>query len=226
MKFDIQKQTTPKKNFRVDSVMGMFDIKNITISEKFEGELPIEKEKWNIGIIVGPSGTGKTTIIQNLFPEHVKEKENWSENCILDDMPKECSIKEITKTFNNVGFSSPPSWLKPFNVLSEGEKMRVRLAKELLEKKEIIVFDEFTSVVDRQVAKFGSYCVGKNIRKNNKKFVAVSCHYDIIDWLEPDWIFDTKDFSFFLQKNKDQKLNWKFLNAKNTFGKFLGNITI
>jgi ABC-type ATPase with predicted acetyltransferase domain len=74
--------------------------------------------------------------------------------------------------------------------------MRVDLVKALLSKKDIIIFDEYTSVVDRTVAQISSYAIQKNIRKENKKFIAVTCHYDVLDRLEPDRIFDTKDFTF------------------------------
>jgi GNAT superfamily N-acetyltransferase len=56
----------------------------------------------------------------------------------------------------------------------------------------LVVFDEFTSVVDRTVAQVGSAAVAKAIRSGRiaKRFVAVSCHYDILPWLEPDWVAD------------------------------------
>jgi GNAT superfamily N-acetyltransferase len=60
----------------------------------------------------------------------------------------------------------------------------------LLSEENPIVVDEFSSVVDRQVAKIVSNSVQKYVRKNNRRFVAVSCHYDIIDWLQPDWVFE------------------------------------
>jgi GNAT superfamily N-acetyltransferase len=93
---------------------------------------------------------------------------------------------------NAVGFSSPPSWLKPFHTLSNGQKFRAELARCLLANESGIVFDEFTSVVDRDVAKIGCAAVENMIRRNKRTppFVAVSCHYDIIDWLQPDWVFD------------------------------------
>ena len=54
-----------------------------------------------------------------------------------------------------------------------------------------VVVDEFTSVVDRQVAKIGSHAVQKRVRRHEgSRFVAVSCHYDIIDWLQPDWTLE------------------------------------
>ncbi len=53
-----------------------------------------------------------------------------------------------------------------------------------------MVFDEFTSVVDRTAARIGSAAVAKAIRRMGRRFVAVSCHYDIAAWLEPDWVLD------------------------------------
>jgi GNAT superfamily N-acetyltransferase len=55
------------------------------------------------------------------------------------------------------------------------------------------VFDEYTSVVDRNVAKIASTALAKGIKtgKIPCRFVAVTCHYDILDWLEPDWVLDT-----------------------------------
>lgn len=77
--------------------------------------------------------------------------------------------------------------------------MRVDLARALLEN-DFIVFDEFTSVVDRQVAQTASIALNKTIKKLNKQFIAVTCHYDILDWLQPDWVFDTNTMTSFLEK--------------------------
>ncbi len=62
----------------------------------------------------------------------------------------------------------------------------------------IIAFDEFTSVVDRNVARIGSAAIAKGIRKHQIlcRFVAVTCHYDILDWLTPDWVIDMADREF------------------------------
>ena len=110
--------------------------------------------------------------------------------------------------------------------------MRVELAYSLLSDEELIVFDEFTSVVDRVVAKTTSHAVQKSIRRTgDKKFVAVSCHYDIIDWLQPDWVYDTGSGNFFFFfHTKDETLNLKSIKSMENlvieYGKYLGNITI
>lgn len=216
MKFNITKETKPKETFRVSSVLNAFDLSIDKVKEHFEGNIDIEGKEWNIGLIVGSSGTGKSTIAKELFPDTYIFEQTYSEGSVIDDMPKEKSIKEITKAFTSVGFASPPSWLKPYSVLSNGEKMRCDLAKSILEEKEIVVFDEFTSVVNREVAKTGSFAVQKAIRKLNKKFVAVGCHSDIIEWLEPDWVYNTDEQRFFfaLENTSGPKSNWKYLGTQ------------
>jgi ABC-type ATPase with predicted acetyltransferase domain len=82
--------------------------------------------------------------------------------------------------------------MKPQAVLSNGERFRVDLARRLLELPDPIVVDEFTSVVDRQVAKIGAHAVQKFVRKHNRRFVAATCHYDVVEWLQPDWIFSLR----------------------------------
>ena len=202
--FDIIKETTAPKSFRVASIIGKFDLQSEKITEQFKGEINLNTD-WKIGLIVGKSGTGKTTIAKQLFPNSYITSYEYTKETILDDMPKECSVDEITKAFNSVGFSSPPSWLKPYSVLSNGQKMRVDLARAILEENKMFVFDEFTSVVDRNVAKIGSYAIQKAIRKTDKQFIAVGCHYDVEDWLMPDWVFNTDTMTF--QSFEEQKKN-------------------
>tara|TARA_R100000655_G_scaffold15550_10_gene34430 strand:- start:410 stop:1024 length:615 start_codon:yes stop_codon:yes gene_type:complete len=193
--FDILRESKPKKSFRVSAVMGKFDLQTEHIKEHFKGNIDLPTH-WKIGLIVGNSGTGKTTIAKELFKDAYVTNFNYKAETILDDMPENASVDDITKIFNSVGFSSPPSWLKPYSVLSNGQKMRVDLANALLKDDKLIVFDEFTSVVDRNVAKIGSYAMQKAIRKSDKQFIAVTCHHDVQDWLLPDWIFNTDSMTF------------------------------
>jgi ABC-type phosphate/phosphonate transport system ATPase subunit/GNAT superfamily N-acetyltransferase len=202
--FKFLKEHNPKKTFRVASVMGKFDLQNDIIQGSFEGNIDLP-EKWNIGLIVGKSGSGKTSIAKELFSEILFDKFEYKSDSILDDMPQDKSVDEITKAFNSVGFSSPPSWLKPYSVLSNGEKMRVDLARCILSENKTFAFDEFTSVVDRQVAKIGSYAIQKSIRKADKQFIAITCHYDVEEWLLPDWVFNTDTMTFHLTSEEQKK---------------------
>ena len=176
---------------------GMFDLSVADNSfTEILFDLPdLNEKKWNIGLIVGPSGAGKTTIAKKLFEKELRfiEKFEWSKDkAVIDDFDPNLPIKEITELLSSVGFSSPPAWLRPFDTLSNGEQFRVTMARVLSETKnsEIAVVDEFTSVIDRTVAKIGSYAIAKAVRRRDQKFVAVGCHYDIEEWLQPDWVYE------------------------------------
>ena len=158
-------------------------------------ELPIETFDWNVGLVVGPSGSGKTTVMRHVWGE--PEKLLWGAQSVVDDFSKERPMAEIAAACSAVGFNTIPAWLRPFSVLSNGEQFRVELARRILEvERPVVVVDEFTSVVDRQVAQVTSNAVQKFVRRGGKKFVAVGCHYDVIDWLQPDWVLDMATRSF------------------------------
>lgn len=220
--FDIVVNTPIHETYRTAKIRGMFDLNNTESSEHFVGNIEMP-DIWNVGVIVGHSGTGKTTIAKQLYANDFV-KPSYTDKSVIDDMPGD-NVDVITQTFNSVGFSSPPSWLKPYGVLSNGEKMRVDLAYAILTKQERFIFDEFTSVVDRTVAKIGSAAMQKAIRKQNKQFIAVSCHDDILDWLEPDWVFDTNTMTAQKKTTKDQILQSTYIRSKD-IGLCLANITI
>ena len=222
--FDIIKNSTVQNSFRVAKIMSDFDVKAEHATEHFVGKIDMP-EKWQIGCIVGNSGTGKSTIAKELFPENYIKEFKYYANSVIDDMPKSAKVEEITKTFYSVGFGSVPSWLKPYSVLSNGEKARVDLARALLEK-DFIVFDEFTSVIDRTVAQTACLAIKKALKRTNKQFIAVSCHFDILEWLEPDWIFNTNTMQMDFQLAHTPKNNLKSGDVGEVNGLNLGVIII
>ena len=90
----------------------------------------------------------------------------------------------------------------------------------------LVVFDEFTSVVDREIAKVSAFAISKAVRRSKKKFIAVTCHYDVVDWLEPDWVFCTDTMEFDRKKELGRPLSSQFIGAAPKCGRPLGNITI
>lgn len=204
--YQVTAETPVPSGFAVDQVRGMFDLKAEKVARvSFDVELPADEEliqqpdgtrqPWRIGVIVGPSGSGKTTVARHAYGKRFSEGGyRWEKSKAVCDHFANVSIKTVSQAFNAVGFSSPPSWIKPHHVLSGGERFRCDLVRALLKSGDLVAFDEFTSVVDRNVAKIGSAAIAKSIRKNRfgdaKQFVAVTCHYDVIDWLEPDWVLD------------------------------------
>ena len=227
--FNIVKTAKVKQSFRTESVKGQFDlhIEN-EVKEQFHGNIAIENRDWQVGCIVGASGSGKSTIAREMFENFYINNYEYDGNAVIDNMPEHLTVEEIQRCFNSVGFATIWSWLKPYHVLSNGERMRVDLARAILSSNDMIVFDEFTSVVDRTVAKTASAAVNKAIRKTDKKFIAVGCHRDIIEWLEPDWIYDTdeKRFFFVMVGTKDRNSTWKLENVARKYGVYFANITI
>lgn len=118
---------------------------------------------------------------------------DWPGDCLLDDFPSDLTPDEITSGVTAVGFSSPPAWLRPYRVLSTGQQHRADLARALTSGGDLVAMDEYSSVVDRTVAKSASVAVARHVRRAGRRFVAVTCHRDVLPWLEADWFYDLDD---------------------------------
>jgi ABC-type lipoprotein export system ATPase subunit/GNAT superfamily N-acetyltransferase len=188
---NIVRETPIIQTGRVSQIAGMFDL-SLDKTSRVEWNLDITlPNEWNVGLVVGESGSGKTTVARELWGDYMCNGFEWDKaKSLVDGFPTDCGIKDITALLSSVGFSSPPNWLRPFHVLSNGEQFRVTIARALAEHKDLVVVDEFTSVVDRNVAQIGSAAVAKTVRARNQRLIAVTCHYDVATWLEPDWILD------------------------------------
>lgn len=200
MKALIRRSTPIVSTFRTSRVQGMYDIPTKESDElELTVDLPIEEQPWQIGVITGASGSGKTTIAQEVFGEEYRTsgQYDWGDGAIVDAFKKGMTPQQITSLLTSVGLSSAPAWLRPYNVLSTGQQFRADLARALSEVSDgPIVFDEFTSTVDRTVAAAVSVSVAKAIRRGDGQFVAVTCHRDVVDWLQPDWVYDTDSARF------------------------------
>ncbi|GIW83204.1 MAG: hypothetical protein KatS3mg105_5011 [Gemmatales bacterium] len=185
---------------RVKQVCGIFDLSGDYKNERsWSCDLPLEERDWKIGLIVGPSGCGKTTVARALFGDAVLQATDlkWpTDLSVVDAFPSSLSVSEIVELLCSVGFSSPPHWLRPYSTLSLGEQFRVSLARLLAERRELTVCDEYTSVVDRTVARVASVALAKTVRKLGLRFVACTCHEDVEEWLQPDWVFRPAEMRF------------------------------
>lgn len=163
-----------------------FDFDGINRFYPFELPRIMQDLDFNILCIVGASGSGKS-VFSKYFGE--EEKIEWDNSkAIISNFD---DVDEAIEKLNSVGLNSIPTWCKPRNVLSVGEGFRADLARRI---KDNCVIDEYTSVVDRNVALSCSNSIQKYIRKKNlKRCVFVSCHKDFIDTLRPDYVIDLDD---------------------------------
>lgn len=194
MKIEIKHTCTDFDSFRANKVKSLFNAEN-GHEWQHTAEIPIE-EGFQIGLIVGPSGSGKTSIGHQVWkgtPIHDLYS-GWSNNApIVDEIAPKGNLNAVTGALSAVGLGDVPAWLRPFKALSNGEQFRAGLARLIVDAPKRVIVDEFSSVIDRQIAKIGASAFAKAWRRTmGKQIILLSCHYDIIEWLQPDWVYDTR----------------------------------
>jgi hypothetical protein len=199
MHADITLSTDLTDTPRILQAASMFDVPPSKKAERtWSVTLPLMDREWNVGLIVGPSGAGKSTVARECFAAPATLE--WHNCAVLDEFPEAMPIRDIVDSLTAVGFGSPPAWMRPYSTLSTGEQFRVMCARLMAETPpgEVVLIDEFTSVVDRQVAQIASASVAKTVRRAGRQLVAVTCHYDVVEWLQPDWIYQphANDFAW------------------------------
>ena len=160
-------------------------------------------DTWHIGLVYGNSGSGKTTMIKQLFGDSIFEVKLDEDKPIINQLPEDMTYDECAKMLNGIGLNSVPCWIRPVKTLSNGQRARAEAVYLMTQSDEIIFIDEWTSVVDRTVAKAMSICLYKYAKRNNKRLVLCSCHFDIIEWLNPDWMIDCNKQEFQLPESED-----------------------
>lgn len=192
MKLEIRNRCSDFNSYRAARVKSLFNTDS-GCNFDLDADLPIDDPDWKLGVVVGPSGSGKTSIGRRLFGEDVIYDPAWpADKPIVDVISPDGDFNAVTGALASVGLGTVPAWLRPYPVLSNGERFRADLARVICDAPAKVVIDEFSSVVDRQIAKFGALAFQKAWRRTDGQCVLLSCHYDIIDWLEPDWVFDTQ----------------------------------
>lgn len=188
--YELELVSQPSKSFRCTKAANSLDI---DVSKKLKHHFKVDADittDYNIGLIVGASGSGKSTLAANLFGKDCFEEILDPKKPVIDQFPASMAYDECVKALTGVGLTQVVCWIRPAATLSNGQKARAECALQMARDKDIIVIDEWTSVVDRTVAKVMSHSIQKHARRTNRRIVLCSCHYDVIEWINPDWIID------------------------------------
>ena len=174
-----------------DYIQEHFDLAVSDVAEvRIPNNLNLSKlgSEWNIGVICGASGSGKSTILHSLG--EITEVDFDNNKPLISNF-EPMTPQEASSILCAMGLASVPTWIRPYSSLSNGERYRAEVAKRISSNRGGgILVDEYTSVVDRNVAKSMSNALQKYIRKEKKQIILATCHYDILEWLQPDWIYD------------------------------------
>ena len=170
-------------SFRVQQILGMFDLPEDAGSVQLSAELPAAGEAWTIGAIVGPSGAGKTSVARAAFGFPTPLSPWPTDRPVIEGLG-EMPLRQLLALLSAVGFNSPPAWLRPYGLLSSGEQFRCDVARRLAalrhtltaelshtltpalsqREREILVLDEFTSHLDRDTARSCSFALQRYLR--------------------------------------------------------------
>jgi len=175
-----------------------FDFKGKSSFEVFpidEMDLP---SQWCLGAIIGPSGTGKSTLLQDgSFGQILEPIQDMSKT------PLEV-LSHAPAYLQGVGLKRD-CWARPIEQLSGGERHQVLVAHAaaLLSKEPVgqgdgqrphgLCIDEFTSHLDRNVAQQVSVGLKRLLEGVSGRMVVAGLHPDVLEWLAPDWVYHTHE---------------------------------
>jgi ABC-type ATPase with predicted acetyltransferase domain len=144
---------------------------------------PWAELQFTIGAVVGSSGSGKTQALRTINSDTAPIA--WEPTrCVIDHFN---NAADAMRLLGAAGLNSVPQWMKPYHTLSNGEQYRATLARQMASASRLLVIDEFTSVVDRTVAR--SLCDSlRRYASIDRRVIVATCHADVVGWLRPTWI--------------------------------------
>lgn len=167
---------------------------------------------YRILVVTGRSGSGKSTILKSIGMSKMSKPIDPNEFVVTGFGQKGIGPVDFRYRTSKVGLDPDSIVTKRFGQLSEGEKFRVEVALNLDSN---TIFDEFTSMVDRNIAKTVSEGLREIVYKENLKNITLcSCHKDFIEWVKPDLIVDLDDFTVCSRSGSNESVPEKESNEE------------
>lgn len=189
-------------------VMDSFGIESHRIRAKLMGPVDVVMSHGNVLLVTGASGAGKSVLLQALSGRSMasgliktaKEEHLTGGTRMLAPLPEGIPIFEYfanaygaDRAFSalcQVGLSEAMIFIKPFEILSMGQRYRAMFADLILSDAQTWLIDEFCSNLDPITAKIISIRL-RRLALRNKRFVVVAAanteHF--VEALSPDRVF-------------------------------------
>lgn len=176
---------------KVVAVMKMFGLNLERLKTPITHKCDITLKPGNICYITGPSGAGKTVLLEALYEAtpaderlRLKEIQLESDKTLIDCI--EGDFFSALRVLSRAGLSDVFCVLNQPSRLSEGQQYRYRLARALVSDKKFIFADEFCSNLDRITAAVIAHNIRKMAVETGKTFILASSHDDLLCDLLPD----------------------------------------
>jgi len=168
-----------------------------------------------IVLLVGPSGVGKTSVLEHL--SHLSRSagggggdgRRWGRTvdvgrirmprgrAIVDLVASDAGLGESLAVMTSCGLGEPRLWVRQYSELSDGERFRARLARAIgkasVKSGSVLLCDEFCAVLHRRAAWAISFNLRKLLSRRQAEsasgapaMVAACTHEDIAEDLQPD----------------------------------------
>jgi ABC-type ATPase with predicted acetyltransferase domain len=176
---------------KVVDVMKMFGLSLERLKAPISHKCDISLKAGEVCYITGPSGAGKTVLLESLYKAapvedrlYLKEIQLESDKSLIDCI--EGDFFSALKILSKAGLSDVFCVLNQPDRLSDGQKYRYRLARALVSDKKVIFADEFCSSLDRITAAVIAHNIRKMTGETGKTFILASSHDDLLCDLLPD----------------------------------------
>jgi hypothetical protein len=185
---NIQHPATPaQRSLATGWVEDLFGLETADAPTLIAQNLPLDLSPTQVVLFTGVSGTGKSSLLRAVAPRVNAQDANSLELPpvpLMDALPGDWGTRAAL--LSACGLSEAKLWLRTPAELSEGQRMRFRLAFAFSQGSPAVVMDEFTATLDRPLARVLSANLRRLVTRTGTGFLAATTHDDIAEDLQPD----------------------------------------
>ena len=195
-----------RRTYRTHAVQQAFDISPEDVITTVIQKLDVRFSPGEIILILGPSGSGKSSLLQTLedagkgrasrrVDGQLRFPENYQPGSFvpirsrkpLVELVGEGDVRSALYLLGLAGLSEPVLYLKRFEELSRGQQYRAMLAKLIASRSNVWIADEFCANLDFATAALVSENVQRIARRIGATVITAAPHCDsFIQSLKPD----------------------------------------